>query len=113
MTRSNVASVSVIGCERLSGAAHTPHFGPSVIRRAAIRFHRPHAGQGRVTCGASRADSGVVAMVASPGCRRRLVFEAGASFGALAQLGERLLCKQEVIGSIPIRSMKVAHRAGR
>jgi hypothetical protein len=28
-----------------------------------------------------------------------------ASFGALAQLGERLLCKQEVIGSIPIRSM--------
>src|SRR3982751_5826206 len=30
-----------------------------------------------------------------------------ASFGALAQLGERLLCKQEVIGSIPIRSMDV------
>ena len=25
-------------------------------------------------------------------------------FGALAQLGERLLCKQEVIGSIPIGS---------
>ena len=32
-------------------------------------------------------------------------FEASASYGALAQLGERLLCKQEVIGSIPIRSM--------
>ena len=25
--------------------------------------------------------------------------------GALAQLGERLVCNQEVIGSIPIRSM--------
>jgi hypothetical protein len=25
-------------------------------------------------------------------------------FGALAQLGERLLCKQDVIGSIPIGS---------
>ena len=32
-------------------------------------------------------------------------FVVRASFGALAQLGERLLCKQEVIGSIPIRSM--------
>jgi hypothetical protein len=28
-------------------------------------------------------------------------------------LGERLLCKQEVIGSIPIRSMVVFDRAGR
>jgi hypothetical protein len=26
------------------------------------------------------------------------------SFGAVAQLGERLLCKQEVIGSIPFSS---------
>ena len=27
-------------------------------------------------------------------------------FGAIAQLGERLLCKQEVIGSIPFTSTK-------
>ena len=27
--------------------------------------------------------------------------------GALAQLGERLVCNQEVIGSIPIRSIEV------
>ena len=38
------------------------------------------------------------------------------SFGALAQLGERLICIQEVIGSIPIGSTRslwgfgVAHR---
>jgi hypothetical protein len=29
------------------------------------------------------------------------------SFGALAQLGERLLCTQEVSGSIPLGSTKV------
>jgi hypothetical protein len=29
------------------------------------------------------------------------------SFGALAQLGEHLLCKQRVIGSIPIGSTKI------
>ena len=32
--------------------------------------------------------------------------------GALAQLGEHLLCKQGVIGSIPIRSTKPFHRKG-
>ena len=31
------------------------------------------------------------------------------SFGALAQLGERLICIQEVIGSIPIGSTSVLH----
>src|SRR3546814_16697926 len=31
-------------------------------------------------------------------------------FGALAQLGERLLCKHQVIGSIPIGSTIAAHR---
>ena len=30
----------------------------------------------------------------------------GAAYGALAQLGEHLLCKQGVIGSIPIGSTK-------
>ena len=29
-------------------------------------------------------------------------------YGALAQLGERLLCKHQVIGSIPIGSTKIA-----
>ncbi len=28
--------------------------------------------------------------------------------GGVAQLGERLLCKQEVVGSIPITSTKLA-----
>ena len=31
---------------------------------------------------------------------------AGVSNGAVAQLGERLLCKQEVTGSIPVGSTK-------
>ena len=30
--------------------------------------------------------------------------------GALAQLGERLVCNQEVIGSIPIRSIETERR---
>ena len=33
-------------------------------------------------------------------------------YGALAQLGERLLCKQEVIGSIPIRSIGARRSVG-
>ena len=33
--------------------------------------------------------------------------------GALAQLGERLVCNQEVIGSIPIRSIDLHDRVGR
>ena len=32
--------------------------------------------------------------------------------GAVAQLGERLLCKQEVIGSIPFSSTNIAAEAG-
>ena len=32
--------------------------------------------------------------------------KAGVSAGAIAQLGERLLCKQEVVGSIPSGSTK-------
>ena len=34
-------------------------------------------------------------------------------FGAVAQLGERLLCKQEVAGSTPVCSIKEAVRTGR
>ena len=34
--------------------------------------------------------------------------QAATKTGALAQLGEHLLCKQGVIGSIPIRSTKFA-----
>ena len=34
----------------------------------------------------------------------------GVTGGAIAQLGERLLCKQEVIGSIPIGSTSNEHR---
>ena len=30
--------------------------------------------------------------------------------GGVAQLGERLLCKQEVIGSIPFTSTKISRR---
>ena len=36
-----------------------------------------------------------------------------APLGALAQLGEHLLCKQGVIGSIPIRSTRTFRRNGR
>ena len=42
-----------------------------------------------------------------PGLSRRCAAgddEARCSVGAVAQLGERLLCKQEVIGSIPFSS---------
>ena len=35
------------------------------------------------------------------------------SFGAVAQLGERGLCKPEVVGSIPISSTNKACEAGR
>ena len=37
-------------------------------------------------------------------CQRNVVFAQQKQLGALAQLGEHLLCKQGVIGSIPIRS---------
>jgi len=40
---------------------------------------------------------------ASPACANHR------SSGAIAQLGERLLCKQEVIGSIPIGSTSTCH----
>ncbi len=36
----------------------------------------------------------------------------GISFGALAQLGERCLCKAEVVGSIPTRSTSLLSRHG-
>lgn len=36
--------------------------------------------------------------------RTRVSLQRNVTFGALAQLGEHLLCKQGVIGSIPIRS---------
>ena len=36
-----------------------------------------------------------------------------AGFGALAQLGEHLLCKQGVIGSIPIRSTNIPFAFGK
>ena len=31
-------------------------------------------------------------------------------YGAVAQLGERLLCKQDVIGSIPVSSTKLSRK---
>ena len=45
---------------------------------------------------------------------RRRATKSGEARGAVAQLGERLLCKQEVIGSIPFSStnnaQEVDHR---
>ena len=35
----------------------------------------------------------------------------GFLFGAVAQLGERLICIQEVVGSIPISSTKIVVRS--
>ena len=40
----------------------------------------------------------------SAGVRNAKALRAGVSNGAVAQLGERLLCKQEVTGSIPVGS---------
>ena len=39
-------------------------------------------------------------------CQRDVDFANAKSTGAIAQLGERLLCKQEVVGSIPSGSTK-------
>ena len=36
----------------------------------------------------------------------------GGGIGAIAQLGERLLCKQEVTGSIPVGSTTAGAKAG-
>ena len=41
---------------------------------------------------------------AGPRALRPISLEFGASQGAVAQLGERLICIQEVVGSIPISS---------
>jgi hypothetical protein len=38
--------------------------------------------------------------------KKRQALRAGVSNGAVAQLGERLLCKQEVTGSIPVGSTR-------
>ena len=39
-------------------------------------------------------------------------YGSGSACGALAQLGERLICIQEVIGSIPIGSTKILRILG-
>ena len=39
--------------------------------------------------------------------RPRAIRSACAAYGAIAQLGERLLCKQEVTGSIPVGSTRI------
>ena len=39
---------------------------------------------------------------------RRWLLEAVLRFGGVAQLGEHLLCKQGVVGSIPIVSTKIS-----
>ena len=45
-----------------------------------------------------------VCLVPFPTVVRVVVTEGWHQIGAVAQLGERLLCKQEVVGSIPIGS---------
>src|ERR1035437_6991337 len=85
------------------GVPHAPHFGPSAALSARIRFHLPHFPQRSVSRGALVVC--VVAIVASRSGRRWLSSLLQVS-GALAQLGERLVCNQEVAGSIPVRSMK-------
>jgi hypothetical protein len=50
---------------------------------------------------------GLGAKISFPGfCPRSAFLSAGACTGGVAQLGERLLCKQEVIGSIPFTSTR-------
>ena len=43
--------------------------------------------------------------------RHRCKLRIRGTFGALAQLGEHLLCKQGVTGSIPVRSILQGHRS--
>ena len=44
------------------------------------------------------------------GCRVVVSFTAVVTSGAVAQLGEHLLCKQGVAGSIPVRSIRVRQK---
>src|SRR5674476_993662 len=85
------------------GVPHAPHFGPSAALSARIRFHLPQCAQRSVSRGALVVC--VVAIVASRSGRRWLSSLLQVS-GALAQLGERLVCNQEVAGSIPVRSTR-------
>jgi hypothetical protein len=52
----------------------------------------------------------------APTCTRRTrgrrATKSGEAKGAVAQLGERLLCKQEVIGSIPFSSTNRCQMSG-
>ena len=43
---------------------------------------------------------------------RRRATKSGEAKGAVAQLGERLLCKQEAVGSIPSSSTRLGVRSG-
>ncbi len=52
-------------------------------------------------------------MGAGSGIERRLLDAPRAWFGAIAQLGERVLCKHEVVGSIPSGSTIFVMRAAR
>jgi hypothetical protein len=52
----------------------------------------------------------VVRVHSGPPTSRERVAEPFEGFGAIAQLGERVLCKHEVVGSIPSGSTKSLER---
>ena len=60
-----------------------------------------------------RAAIGVSAIPLAPPTPKTWGGAAALSLGGVAQLGERLLCKQEVIGSIPFTSTTRQRRAVR
>jgi hypothetical protein len=105
---------------------HFPHFGRSTARAASTRFHVSQNWQRIVRCFVEPASVSATghlmdcvrrgASGATVRCNTHNPFHAEiemdrfectrvGSVGALAQLGERLVCNQEVIGSIPIRSI--------
>src|SRR5436190_2964609 len=101
-TRSKLSSSRSTGRSSAMGAWHDPHFGPECALSARTRFQVPQCWQRSVIRADVLADVAMSLLGAVQGDYLFLC-----KFGALAQLGERLVCNQEVIGSIPIRSMNV------
>ena len=63
--------------------------------------------QGRAALRSAPWGAALLRLTAQRACDVRL------AYGALAQLGERLLCKHQVIGSIPIGSTSLCRFAAR
>src|SRR5687768_15607388 len=114
MVRSKLSSSSLKGRSNSIGVEQLPHLGRSAMRDASTRFHAAQKPQRTVSCvvappGVPCVVSAVVPISTPPVARAGwliyIVSAASAARGAVAQLGEHLLCKQGVRGSIPLRSI--------